>query len=121
MRNILAAIGAAVVAFLAVGWYLGWYQVSSTPSSKGPQAVQVDINPTKITDDVKKGVENGEKIVGSLREPTGADGKPATPPANGTATPANPTNPNASSGGWNPIGGTRTDTAGPGPRRGPGN
>ena len=105
MRNILAAVGAAVVAFLAVGWYLGWYQVSSTTSSKGPQSVQVDINPNKITEDVKKGVENGEKIVDSLREQQGADSKAATPPAKEAPKPPGSNDPMGSSNGWLPIGG----------------
>ena len=35
MRNILALVGAATVAFLALGWYLGWYKVSSVPSRAG--------------------------------------------------------------------------------------
>jgi len=105
MRNILAAVGAAVVAFLAVGWYLGWYQVSSTTSSKGPQSVQVDINPTKITEDVKKGVENGEKIVESLRDQPGADGKAPTTPAKESPKTAGPADSAGSSNGWLPIGG----------------
>jgi len=121
MRNILAAVGAATVAFLAVGWYLGWYQVSSTTSPQGPQSVQVDINPTKITDDVKKGVENGEKIVDSLREQPGTDGKAS--PANGSVKPG-PGSPESagSSNGWLPIGGsTRPDAKSPSNNRGPGN
>lgn len=121
MRNILAAVGAAVVAFLAVGWYLGWYQVSSTTSSKGPQSVQVDINPTKIGEDVKKGVENGEKIVDSLRDAPGTDGK--TSPATGSAKPAQgSTDSTGSSNGWLPIGGSpRPDVKTPPNNRGPGN
>jgi hypothetical protein len=123
MRNILALVGAATVAFILVGWYLGWYQVSSTTTSQGPQSVQVDINPNKITDDVKKGVEKGEKIVDSLREQTGPDGKPVTAPGSGPAKPATgPTDPAGSSNGWLPIGGgTRPDASGPAGRRGPGN
>jgi hypothetical protein len=119
MRNILAVVGAAVVAFLAVGWYLGWYQVSSTTSSKGPQSVQVDINPNKITEDVRKGVENGEKIVDSLREQGANKEKAATPPAGGTAQPTTPPDSAGSSNGWLPIGGgNRSDPTG---NRGPKN
>jgi hypothetical protein len=106
MRNILALVGAATVAFLAVGWYLGWYQVSSTPSAHGPQSVQVDINPGKITDDVKKGVEKGGQIVDSLREGPPADPKaaPATGPASSFFTPpAGPADSRAPSNGWRPI------------------
>ena len=58
MRNILALVGAATVAFLVVGWYLGWYKVTRVPSPEGKQAVHVDINPDKITNDVKKGSRN---------------------------------------------------------------
>lgn len=105
MRNILAIVGAAAVAFLAVGWYLGWYQVSSTATSQGPQNVQVDINPNKITEDVKKGVEKGEKIVDSLREQPGADGKTSTTPPKEAPKAAGPTEPAGSSNGWIPIGG----------------
>jgi hypothetical protein len=87
MRNTLALVGAAVVAFLAVGWYLGWYQVSSKPATSGEQSVHVDINPTKITEDVKKGVEKGGEIVDSLRDGK-ADGKSAQPgPATSFFTP----------------------------------
>src|SRR5947208_2280392 len=31
MRNLLALLGAAVVAFAVVGWFLGWYQIKTTP------------------------------------------------------------------------------------------
>jgi|SRR5690349_3213083 hypothetical protein len=105
MRNILALVGAAAVAFLAVGWYLGWYQVSSTTTPQGPQNVQVDINPNKITEDVKLGVEKGGKIVDSLREQSGADGKAATAPAKEAPKAAGPADPAGSASGWVPIGG----------------
>ncbi len=92
MRNILALVGAAVVAFLAAGWYLGWYQVSSKPTSHGEQAVHVDINSTKITEDVKKGVERGSEFVDSLRS-NANEPKPAQPgPATNFFTPASTTN-----------------------------
>ncbi|MSR51924.1 MAG: hypothetical protein EXS09_01370 [Gemmataceae bacterium] len=105
MRNILALVGAATVAFLAVGWYLGWYQVSSKPNQAGTQSVQVDINPDKITGDVKKGVEKGSEIVGSIRE-IRKDG-PATKeagPATNFFTPTSIEKDKGSSGGWKPIG-----------------
>jgi hypothetical protein len=107
MRNVLALVGAATVAFLGLGWYLGWYQVSSIPSPGGKQAVTVDINPTKITDDVKRGVEKGGQIVDSLRERPTAEPKPAAGPASSffSPTPA-PANPPEEPNGWRPIGGT---------------
>jgi hypothetical protein len=109
MRNILALVGAATVTFLAVGWYLGWYQISSLRSPRGEQSFNVNINPDKITDDVKKGVEKGGEFVDSLRDKSKGDAKPATPgPASNFFTPT-PTpaekDKAPSTGGWKPIGG----------------
>src|SRR5207245_2665734 len=92
-----------------LGWYLGWYQVSSLPNPRGEQSVQVDINPTKITEDVKKGVEKGGQIVDSFRERSPADPKPAQPsgPASSFFSPTpTPADPGGSSSGWRPIPGT---------------
>ena len=109
MRNILALVGAATVTFLAVGWYLGWYQISSLRSPQGQQSLNVSINPDKITDDVKKGVEKGEGFVDSLRDKAKGDAKVTSPgPASNfftpTPTPAEKDKSPASSG-WKPIGG----------------
>jgi len=109
MRNILALLGAATVAFLALGWYLSWYQVSST-TSHGQQSVNVSIDPNKITEDVKKGVERGGEIVDNLRERSASDPKPAPAgPASSFFTPgsSNPPAAGGSSGGWKPITGPK--------------
>jgi hypothetical protein len=104
MRNALALIGAAVVAFLAVGWYLGWYQVSSLASPSGKQSLHIDINSGKITEDVKKGVEKGTQIVDNLREKAKDDPKPAVSgPASNFFAPT-PTGGKGPSNGWSPIG-----------------
>jgi len=111
MRNVLAFIGAATITFLVVGWYLGWYQISNLSSPNGRQNLQVDINPGKITDDVKKGVE----MVDRLREkakPTEA--KPAPGPASSFFAPTPADNKSDSPGGWKPIG------SGPAPGEDPG-
>jgi hypothetical protein len=81
MRNFLALVGAATVAFLAAGWYLGWYQISSPPSPGGESSLRVEINPGKITEDVKKGVEKGGEIVDHLRDQSQGGSKPAPGPA----------------------------------------
>jgi hypothetical protein len=109
MRNILALVGAATVAFLGLGWYLGWYQVTSVPAPHGKQSVTVDINPTKITEDVKRGVEKGGQIVDSLRERPPADSKPAAGPASTFFSPT-PADPSEASNGWRPIGGTNAQS-----------
>lgn len=105
MRNILALVGAATVAFLGLGWYLGWYQISNAPSPHGKQSVTVDINPTKITEDVKKGVEKGGQIVDSLRERPAADPKPAAGPASNFFSPTpSPADATAPANGGRPLG-----------------
>ena len=109
MRNIFALVGAATVTFLAVGWYLGWYQISSLRSPQGQQSLNVSINPDKITSDVTKGVEKGEEFVDSLRDRSKVDAKAATPgPASNFFTPTPTTaekDKSPSSGGWKLIGG----------------
>ena len=61
MRNLLAFLAAAVLAFAALGWYLDWYKIKSEPTGEGHRHVNIDFNEDKILDDVHKGVENGEK------------------------------------------------------------
>ena len=79
MRNILALVGAATVTFLGLGWYLGWYKIDRN-APVGTQGVHVEINPDKISSDVKKGVVRGTEIVEDIRNGSGnsADAKPAT-------------------------------------------
>ena len=107
MRNILALVGAATLAFLVVGWYLGWYQVSALPSPNGTQSLHVDINSGKITEDVKKGVEKGTEIVDNLREKAKDGPKPESGPASRFFTPTQTDNKGPSNG--------LTPTAGPQP------
>lgn len=102
MRNLLALVGAAAIAFVAVGWYLGWYEVSHAPNSQGKQAIQIGINPDKISQDVKKGVERGGELVDQWRgqSPTARPNTPAT----NFFTPTNAEPEPNSTGGWRPIG-----------------
>jgi hypothetical protein len=54
MRNLLAFLAAAVVAFAVVGWCLDWYRFRSVPSPDGNPSVTVDFNPQKISEDFAK-------------------------------------------------------------------
>lgn len=54
MRNLLALIGAAVVAFVGLGWYLGWYTFALEPSANGKQRLQLDVDTDKIVHDTKR-------------------------------------------------------------------
>jgi hypothetical protein len=62
MRNTLALVGAVIVGFGGIGWYLGWYEISRQPSTNGRQAIQVDINSDKVTQDVKKIVQTAQEF-----------------------------------------------------------
>lgn len=89
MKNFLAILGAAVLIFLGLGWYLGWYAVKRDPNQS---RLQVDINQEKISKDVQAGVKKGadkvQDIIDQARQnqndsfppPAGPGLKPPTPP-----------------------------------------
>jgi hypothetical protein len=68
MRNLLAFFGALIVTFLAVGWYLNWYNVRSEPAPAGHRSVHVDLNVPKIGDDLKRGTERVQEMIEKARE-----------------------------------------------------
>ena len=98
MRNLLALLGLAVVLFVGLGWYLGWYHVALTPTANGKK-VEFDIDTSKVKDDVSAGYEKGKDLIDTFRKdkspapegskdfvgppkpetPTPASGKPAGP------------------------------------------
>ena len=55
MRNLLAFLAAAALTVVGVGWYLGWYGVSSTPTREGKRSINIELNTTKIDADLRKG------------------------------------------------------------------
>ena len=63
MKNLLALVGALVVTFAVAGWYLGWYQIQSTPTPSGHREVDVDLNAQKIRDDLQRSAEKIEKVI----------------------------------------------------------
>ena len=65
MRNLLAFLAAGMLAVAGVGWYLGWYQVESTPAPSGKNAVKIEIDRAKIGTDLHKG---GEKLQDALEK-----------------------------------------------------
>jgi len=71
MRNLLAFLGAALLTFAIVGWYLDWYKVKSTPANNGHNQLNIDVNRSKIIDDVQK----GEEKVHDLLEKSKTDDK----------------------------------------------
>ena len=76
MRNLLALIGFALVAFLVAGWYLDWYHITpKATATPGQQGEEIIINKKKIRDDVDRGIKvGGEKLHGLMDQ----NGQPVT-------------------------------------------
>ncbi len=65
MRNLLALLGAALVTFVVVGWYLDWYKIKTEPDASGHREVNIDINGPKIKEDLHKGRERLQEALDS--------------------------------------------------------
>ena len=77
MRNILALIGAAVLVFAVLGWYFGWYQLGAEPAADGHRNINLNVNPQKIANDLKKGEQKVSDII--TNETKGTSVSPAPP------------------------------------------
>ncbi len=79
MRNLLSLLGAALVAFLGLGWYLDWYHITpKSAAAPGHRSLEIDINSKKITQDVGHGVKVGSERLNDLLD--GARKPPAPAP-----------------------------------------
>jgi apolipoprotein N-acyltransferase len=94
MRNFLAFVGAAVLTFLAIGYYLGWYNITREATTPGHSRLQVDINQEKIGQDVKQGSDKlkdaidkhvPESSTTQDKKPIGSDALIAPPPGKTTS------------------------------------
>ncbi len=52
MRNLLALLAAVVLGFSTAGFWRGWYTVESVPAEAGRSAFRVEIDRSKVADDV---------------------------------------------------------------------
>lgn len=77
MRNLLAFLAAAVVAFAVVGWCLDWYRFRSVASPDGKPSVTVDFNTEKMGDDFKKAQAAVEKQLAERKARLEAERKAA--------------------------------------------
>jgi hypothetical protein len=68
MRNLLALAAAALIAFVVVGWFLGWYS-----------NFHVDVNTPKITEDINKAKAKIENIL--TKKPNTTTPAPTPAPA----------------------------------------
>ena len=87
MRNLLALLGAAIVTFLVVGYFLDWYHIQAIPGSDGHRQVNIDVNTPKITTDLKQGEATVEHLIEKNKQGTESQQAP-TP--NSAPTPSAP-------------------------------
>jgi hypothetical protein len=78
MRNILALIGAAVLAFAVLGWYFGWYQLGTEPAADGHRKINVGVDPEKIVKDVNKAEQNVGDLITNKTKGTTVTPTPST-------------------------------------------
>ncbi len=72
MKNLLAFLGAAVLVFAGVGFYLNWFHIAGGQAVAGHKAFNIDLNTDKIKSDAQKG---GEKVVGAIEKAREAEKK----------------------------------------------
>jgi hypothetical protein len=77
MRNLLAFLAAALLTFAALGWYLDWYNVTSTPLSGGHREVKINLNTPKIGEDFEKGGQKVRQMLEKTEKKDKKDDKPA--------------------------------------------
>ena len=57
MRNLLAFLAFALLVFLGLGWYFGWYKIEKVPTVTGRPGYQIEIDSKKIKQDGTKFLE----------------------------------------------------------------
>ncbi len=55
MRNLLALLSVVTLTLLGAGWYLDWYSVHSLPALPGQRSLHVEVNTSKMGDDLRTG------------------------------------------------------------------
>ncbi len=99
MRNLLALVGALVIGFAGVGWYMGWYTVHFTRTPEGTIHVDGDVNAKKVTEDTSNGAKQVEAFIGSQAQKA-QQGAEVNPPANPPGPITTPKTEAGKSGGW---------------------
>ena len=102
MKNLLALVGLAVVAFAGVGWYMGWYKVKVDRSASGELQVETKVNTKQVSEDTSNWLQQAGKFLDSKVQKASEDAKTPQPgPAGTTPGPVtSPTGSNANQGTW---------------------
>lgn len=98
MRNMLALIGALVVGFGGVGWYLGWYKLNVSRGTDGTLQVTTNVDTSRVVKDAGEGARHVSEIIGGQIEKAKKDAATAPTPAETPAPKAVPTP--AETGAW---------------------
>jgi hypothetical protein len=99
MKRLLAFAAAAALITAGVGWYLGWFQVHTSPESGGHRTVNIDINTDKVNKDLHKGEDeviqkskekideimekNAKEVIGQTLPPLPGATEPPKAPVSG--------------------------------------
>ena len=84
MRNLLALVGAAVVGFGGVGWYMGWYKLSYARTLDGNIQVSTTVHSEKVVKDVNEGAKHLGALAGEQLDKAQTEAKAAAVPTPGT-------------------------------------
>lgn len=63
MRNLLAFLGAMTVTVIAVGWYLGWYQVRRSNAN-----LTIEVDTLKVGNDLRQAEQSLQKKLAERNE-----------------------------------------------------
>ncbi len=90
MRNLLALLGAVVVAFAIAGYFLDWYNIRTTIDGEGHRHQVIDIDPPKVAHDLPVLAKEGKEVVNHLVEKNGQPGQAPAPTPQTSPTPSAP-------------------------------
>jgi len=94
VKNLVFFLFLLLVAFAVAGYFFGWYQITGVPSgTSGQHRLQIDLNTSKIRDDLHRG---GEKLADGIERVKESAEK--TKEANAKPKPAKDTKPKAADG-----------------------
>src|SRR5687767_12181607 len=87
MRNLLALLGASLLLFIGLGWYLGWYRFQTAPTDDGQRQINIKLNTKKIQDDVGKAGKKAKDALEDLLDSDDSDTRTVVAPKSVEARP----------------------------------
>jgi len=94
MRNLLALVGAVVVGFAVVGWYMNWYQLSFSKTADGQLRVETKVDADRVVKDTSDKAKQVGALLGDQIDRVQKDAATPSPTPGTTPAPvAVPTDP----------------------------